>query len=254
MNTPDGPEVQKAAAVILQDHVHSQEIETLCREMERMRHRCAGELLAAVLKENPHPKVRAVAALTLARLRKDESRFGADSKLALEAEALFQRVIAESAQAGSAAMDLSRRAQEQLTELRRMTIGKPAPDFEGLTLQGERFRLREQRGKVVVVVFFDAATTDGPAEQRSVLTPWVDSDLVWIGVNDETDRATAAAALEKYDIPWPVIWDGRQGPIHTDWNIQSWPSVFVIDRKGLICARNARGTDLAEALKAALAH
>jgi peroxiredoxin len=113
--------------------------------------------------------------------------------------------------------------------------------------------LSEQRGKAVVVVFFDAVTADGPAEQKTFMAPFVDQPVVWIGITDDSDPAKSAAALEKYGIPWRVIWDGRQGPINTRWNVHSWPSVFVLDRQGVIRARNARGPELAKAVKAALA-
>jgi hypothetical protein len=44
-------------------------------------------------------------------------------------------------------------ARVQLHEMRRLTIGKPAPEIEGRDLDGRRFRLGDYRGKVVVLDF-----------------------------------------------------------------------------------------------------
>jgi hypothetical protein len=46
---------------------------------------------------------------------------------------------------------------------------------------------------------------------------------------------------------WPSWWDGdetRSGPIQTDYDIQHWPSVFVIDAEGIIRAIDVHGPDL----------
>jgi hypothetical protein len=85
LNTPDGPTVDKASRIVLENHVRRPDLVSLCQQMERIRHH--------VLKENPHPEVQATACFALAMLRKDESKFGEDKKTAAEAEALFERVI-----------------------------------------------------------------------------------------------------------------------------------------------------------------
>jgi hypothetical protein len=42
--------------------------------------------------------------------------------------------------------------------------------------------------------------------------------------------------MEKEQITWRSFWDGgsTQGPIASLWNIQGWPTLFIIDAKGII--------------------
>jgi RNA polymerase sigma factor (sigma-70 family) len=253
LNTPDGPAVEKAAAVIRRDHVRSPELLSLCQQMERVRHSSAGELLQAVLKENPSPEIQAMACFTLATLRKDACQNGADKPLAVESEKLFERVINDFSQVGSTGRNLAQKAKPELSELRRLTIGKPAPDFEGTDLQGQPFKLSAQRGKVVMVVFWSASTVDGPEEHRQILSAFAGQPVVWVGINCDNDRARAIASIEKHHLTWPVIWDDQMGPISTDWNVHSWTTVFVLDRSGIIRSREARGPALAQALRTLLA-
>ena len=251
LNTPDGAAVERAAAVIRKEHVQSPDLTSLCQRMERLRHRCTAELLGTILKENPHPEVRAAACFTLATLRKDECKYGEDKKVAAEAGKLFERVINEFSQAGPAGADLASKAKAELSELRRLTIGKTAPDFEGIDLNGQRVRLSEQRGKVVVVLFWGNSTAVDLEEQQRLLSAFA-GRFVWISIYCGDPLGKVADAIEKNLIPGPVILDGRPGPISDDWNVHRWPTVFVLDQNGVIRSRDARGQDLAEAVKALL--
>ena len=47
---------------------------------------------------------------------------------------------------------------------------------------------------------------------------------------------------------WPSFRDGAQGAISKAWNVESWPTVYVIDRKGVIRYRNVRGQALDHAV------
>jgi RNA polymerase sigma factor (sigma-70 family) len=253
LNTPDGPEVDKAAAVILQYHARSPELAPLCQRMERMRHRCAGEFLTTILKENPHPDVKAAACFALATLRKDESKYGEDKKTAAEAEQLFQRSIKEFSPAGPDAASLAAQATAQLDELRRMSIGKPAPDFEAADLNGQTVRLSQQRGKVAVVVFWLASTLGAPEENLMLFGSFQERPFVCIAVNCDNDLNRVMPVIKKYPLPWPVILDGGSGPVAGKWDVQHWPAVYVLDRQGVIRAREPRGPALVDTVAKLLA-
>ena len=46
-----------------------------------------------------------------------------------------------------------------------------------------------------------------------------------------------------------IFRDGAQGPISKAWNVDSWPTVYVLDRKGVIRYRNVRGQALDHAVE-----
>ena len=48
-------------------------------------------------------------------------------------------------------------------------------------------------------------------------------------------------------IPWRSFWngtDGPDGPIARAWNVQAWPTVYMIDHRGLIRHKNLHGSNL----------
>jgi hypothetical protein len=56
----------------------------------------------------------------------------------------------------------------------------------------------------------------------------------WHGEFRKRDVFKTMVAIE--GINWPFWWDGShiEGPIATRWNIRGWPSVYVLDEKGVI--------------------
>ena len=46
---------------------------------------------------------------------------------------------------------------------------------------------------------------------------------------------------------WKSFWsgpDGNNGDIPRSWNIQSWPTIYMIDHTGVIRSKNSRGPEL----------
>ena len=69
-----------------------------------------------------------------------------------------------------------------------------------------------------------------------------------LGVYGEDDLKMAKAVFEKYRITWPSFRKKRDGPISKNWNVRSWPDIWVLDRHGVIRYRNVRGSDLNQAV------
>jgi RNA polymerase sigma factor (sigma-70 family) len=235
-NSPDGADVQKAAEVILQEHIRSPDLVKLTQELERMRPSCSSNLLLAMVDQNPNPEVRGNACLALATLRKDAAEYGKNKEATAEAERLYERVIAEFGQVKQRGYPLTELAQPQLSELRRLTIGKVAPEIDGYDLYDRPLKLSDYRGQVVTLVFWSALC---PVEQearefRRLVEQMEGKPFVLLGIHadDHTERAKAAA--EQYEMSWPSFQDARTGPISKAYNINSWPTIYVLDRKGVI--------------------
>ena len=61
--------------------------------------------------------------------------------------------------------------------------------------------------------------------------------FVILGVNSDSDRDEIKKVIEKEEITWRSFWNGKQGtqgPISTEWNVHGWPTLYVIDHKGVI--------------------
>jgi hypothetical protein len=57
-----------------------------------------------------------------------------------------------------------------------------------------------------------------------------------IGVNSDSHREETKTKNEKEQITWRSFWNGgsADGPISTTWNVHYWPTVYIIDAKGVI--------------------
>jgi RNA polymerase sigma factor (sigma-70 family) len=247
LNTPDGPEVEQAADVILREHTWNTNLVYLCTELGRVRHRCSRKLLEAFLKSNPSADVRGTACFTLATLLKDEAKYGENKKATAEATKLFERVIFEFGQVKQRGFDLKDLAKPELDELRRLTLGHVAPEIEGEDLDGHPMKLSRYRGKVVVLAFWWPDYIEAP-DHRKLVERMVGKPFAFIGVYCDDDLARGKAEVEKYGITWPSFRDKRDGPITRNWNVRSWPNVWVLDRRGVIRYRDVRGRDLDEAV------
>jgi hypothetical protein len=51
--------------------------------------------------------------------------------------------------------------------------------------------------------------------------------------------------LKEQGITWRQAIDGTtQGPIATRWNVQGWPTIYILDAKGVIRFKGSRGAKL----------
>ncbi len=72
--------------------------------------------------------------------------------------------------------------------------------------------------------------------ERSLVKRLEGKPFVLIGVNSDTDRAELKQAMNKEKITWRSFWNGgsTQGRISSRWDIQGWPTLFLIDAQGVI--------------------
>jgi hypothetical protein len=73
--------------------------------------------------------------------------------------------------------------------------------------------------------------------ERSLVKRLADKPFVLIGVNSDIDLEKLKPTLKEEEITWRSFWNGpmgTSGPISTEWNIHGWPTLFVIDHKGVI--------------------
>ena len=67
-----------------------------------------------------------------------------------------------------------------------------------------------------------------------------------VGINSDDSRETLLGAMKDNDLTWSSFFDGggTGGPIATKWGVRGWPTIYVLDHKGVIRAKGVRGPAL----------
>ncbi len=90
--------------------------------------------------------------------------------------------------------------------------------------------------------------------ERSLVEKHPADRFAIVGVNSERTIEAAKEAVKKNNLTWKNFYDGEPaGPIATRWNVSGWPTIYVIDAKGIIRYKDVRGDDLDAAIETLLA-
>lgn len=113
-------------------------------------------------------------------------------------------------------------------------IGKPAPDFELDQADGNKFRLVDTKGSIVVLDFW--ASWCGPCLQtmpqvEKVAREFADKKVVLVGVNLEESATKVKAALDRLGINLAVALDSN-GDVAEEYGATAIPQTVIIDRAG----------------------
>jgi peroxiredoxin len=87
-------------------------------------------------------------------------------------------------------------------------------------------------------------------DEQSLAETFKDRPFVLLGINsDPQDKAKKAIEREK--ITWRSWWDGgnSSGPIAATWNVNAWPTTYILDHKGIIRFRYSSRSSEAELAK-----
>jgi len=119
-------------------------------------------------------------------------------------------------------------------------IGMEAPDFTLSDPSGKSVRLRDLRGKVVVVDFW--ATWCGPCRAlmphiQKMHEQWASKGLVVLGLDVGEDAATVAKFAKAQSYTFRLLLDAEPG-VTGPYFVQAYPTTFVIDRSGRIAFRD----------------
>jgi hypothetical protein len=87
--------------------------------------------------------------------------------------------------------------------------------------------------------------------ERSLVKRLADKPFALLGVNSDINKEELKKAMEKEEITWRSFWNGPEGtngPISKKWNVHGWPTIYVLDQKGVIRYKNVRGEKMDEAV------
>lgn len=289
MSARAGPGDESYRAMeILRDHVRDPGMGDLCGRIFYFVHApAAGSLLRSVLQQHPDRIERGLACHSLAtylglqarmvrRIREEPARIdeyvherhkgatglfvrGADPEaLEKESEMLLERVVAEFADVKDwyDNRPIGVIAGGELFAARHLAVGKFSPEVTGHDHEGKPFAMGDYRGKVVVLAF--SGNWCGPCvgmypQERELVARLKGKPFAMVGVNTDEDVETLKKSIASGEITWRCWWDGgTTGPITTRWGISSFPSIFVLDKAGVIRFKDPRGEDLEKAVASLL--
>ncbi len=87
--------------------------------------------------------------------------------------------------------------------------------------------------------------------ERSLVKRLADKPFALLGINSDKDKDELKKAMEKEHITWRSWWngpEGTRGPLSKKWNVHGWPTIYVLDHKGVIRYKNVRGEKMDEAV------
>jgi peroxiredoxin len=204
------------------------------------------------LLDDPRVKARAANLKRLQSLDADEA--------GRRAEELCQLLMKDYADVELSEVEkepLGEAAARALFALRNLALGKSAPEIEGKDLEGKMLKLSDYRGRVVVLIF--CGHWCGPCRlmnphMQALVKRHAGKPFALLEVSSDSDPEEWQRVMKKEGYTWQCWADGgREGPIARRWNVTHWPTVYVLDARGVIRYKELRDEPLEKAVATLLA-
>jgi peroxiredoxin len=205
----------------------------------------AEPILKAVIEKNTKREEKAAALYALGAVHFKNFDASADrvSSEASKGKAIecFQQLNADFADVTIQGFKLSDFAAKMLFEMTNLQVGCEAPEIEGKDADGVSFKLSDYRGKHVVVIFWG-----GWCHACHGILPLMNQaaaqlkakNAVVIGVNTDIE-VEAKKALADYQVAFRNVLDNTtSGPNTSLYNLRNFPTLYLIDPKGVIAIKN----------------
>ena len=128
-------------------------------------------------------------------------------------------------------------------------IGEVAPLFEGLTPGGAVVSLESLKGKVTIIDFWASWCRPCRIENPNLVRLYKrmhDKGLEIVGVSLDKNKASWIKAIEDDGLTWNHVSNLKywRDPIALQYGVRSIPAAFVLNKEGVIVAKNLRGAQL----------
>ncbi len=252
LRTVDGPGDKggvwdKALAILQKDFVKVPEVKRVLRVLASSGDESAEQFVRDVLEKNPNRVTQARAAQALLDVAEDRAdqakRIKEDKELRAKLELnrgkeFVDKLLAKGEKAHAEQRELDRLIKKKYADIvPDLSVGQKAPDVVGHDLDGKPVKLSDYKGKVVVLDVW--ATWCGPCKamipgERELVGKLKGKPFALISVSVDEEKQTLKEFLAETKMPWTHWWNGEEGGIVEEWNVRFYPSVYVIDAKGVI--------------------
>ncbi|MEY2783867.1 MAG: Thiol-disulfide oxidoreductase ResA [Planctomycetota bacterium] len=71
--------------------------------------------------------------------------------------------------------------------------------------------------------------------ERSLVERLKNEPFALLGINTDTDKQEYLRKAKEMNVTWRSAWEGKTGgPISSKWGIEGYPTLYLIDHKGVI--------------------
>lgn len=144
-----------------------------------------------------------------------------------------------------------------MAELKPLTVGQKAPDFELMDTRGKTVKLSDFRGKYILVDFWASWCVPCREENPNIVKQfniYKDKNFTILGVSLDNNQAAWLKAIKDDRLTWTHVsdlqaWNSKAAELY---KVSSIPASFLLDPEGVIVAKNLRGQKLADFLEKTL--